>query len=228
MLNLHVLFTGRKRSLQRLCFYRCLSVHKGGGHARLLGGMRGCSGGGVCVVARGACVVALGGHVWLLWGGGVCGCSRGACVVALGGGMHGCSGGGMCGCSRGGMRGCSGGHVWLLWGGMHGCSGGCMVLLGGMRGCSGGACVVALGGVHGCSGGMRGCSRGGAWFFQGGVRVFFHEIRSMSGRYVSYWNAFLFLRNSAIENNDQKAIFNCQTRNDLLKALNLFGYPNNE
>ena len=39
---------------------------------------------------------------------------------------------------------------------------------------------------------------------------------------------FLFLRNSAIENNDQKAIFNCQTRNDLLKALNLFGYPNNE
>ena len=50
---------------------------------------------------------------------------------------------------------------------------------GGMRGCSGGACVVA-------PGGMRGCSRGG------GVRGFFHEIRSMSGRYASYWNAFLF------------------------------------
>ena len=26
----------------------------------------------------------------------------------------------------------------------------------------------------------------------GGVRGFFDEIRSMSGRYASYWNAFLF------------------------------------
>ena len=39
----------------------CHSVHRGG--------MRGCSGG--------ACVVALGGHAWLL--------QEGACVVALGG-----------------------------------------------------------------------------------------------------------------------------------------------
>ena len=59
--------TAHKRSLRRLCFYRCLSVHRGG--------MRGCSG-GACVVARGACMVALGGHAWLLWGG-MCGCSRG-------------------------------------------------------------------------------------------------------------------------------------------------------
>ena len=44
------------------------------GHAWLLGGVHGCSGG--CMVARGACMVALGG-----------------CVVALGG-MSGCSGGG--------------------------------------------------------------------------------------------------------------------------------------
>ena len=71
--------------------------------------MRGCS--------RGACMVALGGHVWLLWG---------ACMVALGG------------------------HAWLLGGGMRGCSG------------------------H--------------------VRGFFDEIRSMSGRYASYWNAFLFFK----------------------------------
>ena len=42
----------------------------------------------------------------------------------------------------------------------------------------GGACVVA-GGVRGCSGG------------RGGMRGFFDEIRSMSGRYASYWNAFL-------------------------------------
>ena len=48
-----------------------------------------------------ACMVALGGHAWLLWGG-MCGCSGGACMVAPGG-MHGCSGG---------MHGCLGGHVW--------------------------------------------------------------------------------------------------------------------
>ena len=127
--------TARKRSLRRLCFYRCLSVH--GGRAWLLqwGGMHGCSGGcawlppggWVCVVApRGACMVAP--------RGGMRGCSRGACVVAPGGGVH--------GCSRGSVHGSSqGGHVWLLPGG----------------------------GMHG----------------------FFHEIRSMSGRYASYWNAFL-------------------------------------
>ena len=75
---------------------------------------------------------------------------------------------------RGGMHGCSGGggHVWLLLGGMCGCSGGaCVVALGG-------ACVVALGGMRGCSG-------------KGGVHGFFNEIRSMSRRYASYWNAFL-------------------------------------
>ena len=47
---------------------------------------------GVCLSTGGGCVVAPGGHAWLLWGG-MCGCSRGACVVALGG------------------------HAWLLWGG---------------------------------------------------------------------------------------------------------------
>ena len=78
-----------------------------------------------------------------------------------------------------------------------------MVALGGR-----GACVVALGGhawllgghawllrgvcVVAPRGGMRGCSQGGhAWLLQGGVRGFFDEIRSMSGRYASYWNAFL-------------------------------------
>ena len=61
----------------------------------------------------------------------------------------------------GGMRGC-GGHVWLL-GGMCGCREG-------MHGC-GGACMVAGGMVVACIG--------------------YDEIRSMSGRYTSYWNAFL-------------------------------------
>ena len=62
----------------------------------------------------------------------------------------------------------------------------------------GGACVVAglgdgrawlLGGMHGCGGhvwlwgGMRDC--------RGGACVGYDEIRSMSGQYTSYWNAFL-------------------------------------
>ena len=147
--------TARKRSLRRLCFYRCLSVHRGG----------------------------------------MCGCSWGACVVAPGGGMRGCSGGcvwllpGGCAWLLGGRAWLLlGGHAWLLPGGHAwllpgGCAwllrGACMVApRGGMRGCS-------LGGMRGCSGGgMRGCS----WW----LHVFFDEIRSMSGRYASYWNAFVF------------------------------------
>ena len=108
--------------------------------------MRGCSRGGMHGRSRGACVVAAGGHAWLLWGG-MCGCSGGAFMVALGGG-----------------------HAWLLWGGMCVCSGGHAWLL------LGGCAWLLRGGMHGCS--------------QGGMRGFFNEIRSMSGRYASYWNAF--------------------------------------
>ena len=70
------------------------------------GGMHGCS--------WGACMVAPGGHAWLLLGG--------ACMVALGGhawllqgrawllrGWH-------LGCSRGHAWLLQGGHAWLLWG----------------------------------------------------------------------------------------------------------------
>ena len=97
--------------------------------------------------------------------------------------MHGCSGGhalfapgGACVVAPwGGMRGCSrrppwlllGGHAWLLLGGHV------WLLLGGMRGCSWVACMVA----------PRGGMRGIRWDT---------EIRLMSGRYTSYWNAFLF------------------------------------
>ena len=124
------------------------------------------------------------------------------------GGVHGCSWGDMRGCSggacvvaQGGVNGCSRGACVVAPGGMHGCS------WGGMRACSGGACVLAPGGVHGFIwggmqwfylGGMHGFIQGvcmvlfggHAWFFS----VFFgyNEIRSMSGRYASYWNAFLF------------------------------------
>ena len=72
------------------------------------------------------------------------------------------------------------GHVWLLQGGMCGCSGG-------VPGCSqeGGHAWLLWGGHAWLLGGC-GCS-------QGGVCGFFDEIRSMSGRYASYWNAFLFM-----------------------------------
>ena len=81
-----------------------------------------------------------------------------------------------------------GGHAWLLWG----------------------ACMVALGGVHGCSGGHAWLLLGGhAWLLWGecvvawgvcvvllgrGMHGFSDEIRSISGRYASYWNAFLFIK----------------------------------
>ena len=119
----------------------------------------------VILFTGGACVVAPGGHAWLLWGG---------------------------------VRGCSGGHAWLLQGGRAWLlPGGHAWLLGGVRGFIWGACVVLFGGVHGFI-------QGHAWFYLGGVRGFiwggvrgffsffgYNEIRSMSGRYASYWNAFL-------------------------------------
>ena len=115
-----------------------------------------------------------------MWQGGMCG--RGACVT---GAMHG--GGGMCG----------GGHAWQ---GVCMARGACM---------AGGACVA---GGHVWQGCMR--DRGHAW--QGGhvwwgacivggmhgrgvcmawrgVHGRYYEIRSMNGRYTSYWNAFLFV-----------------------------------
>ena len=62
---------------------------------------------------------------------------------------------------------------------MHGCwvvaARGCAWLLGGMHGCEG-ACVTA----------------GGAYMVAGGACIGHDKIRSMSWRYVSYWNAFLF------------------------------------
>ena len=106
------IITARKRSLRRLCFYRCLSVHTGGG----------------------------------------------ACVVLFGG------------------------CAWFYLGGMHGFIWGCVVLF---RGAYvvffGGACMV-FPGVHGFSGGA--CMVFSVFFG-------YNEIRSMSGRYASYWNAFL-------------------------------------
>ena len=66
--------------------------------------------------------------------------------------------------------------------------GACVVAPGGRAWLLPGGCMVAGGGMRGCSqGGMCGCSRGG-------MRGFFDEIRSMSGRYASYWNASLFYR----------------------------------
>ena len=107
---------------------------------------------------------------------------------------------------RGGVRGFReaymvvGGHAWLLWGGVCMVAGGyawllgMCVVVGGMHGCRGcvcgcwGACMVA-GGMCGCWGGMRDC--GGGMCGCQGVCIGYDEIRSMSGWYASYWNAFL-------------------------------------
>ena len=76
-----------------------------------------------------------------------------------------------------------GGHAWLLWGGAW---------LRGVHGFIRGACMVLFGGV--CVVLFRGAC---VVLFRGGVHGFFsfcgyNEIRSISGRYASYWNAFLF------------------------------------
>ena len=158
-------------------------------------GVRGCwggvvAGGHVWLLGEGVCMV---GGVWLLGEGGVHGCG-GACMVARGawfaGGVLGCQG--ACVVARGHAW-LPGGHAWspgacMVVGGMHGCWGACMVagghvwLPGGMHGCQG-VCMVA-GGVHGCWG-------VGVCMVGRGACVGYDEIRSMSGRYASYWNAFL-------------------------------------
>ena len=87
-----------------------------------------------------------------------------------------------------------GGHAWFYSGGVHG------FIQGGMHGfIRGGMCGFIWGGMHGFIWGVHGFIRGGhAWFYSGGMRGFssffgYNEIRSMSGRYASYWNAFLFI-----------------------------------
>ena len=83
LLLLATIFTARKRSLRRLCFYRCLSVHRGGVYVTWLG-RRAWWHGGTCVVAGGGCEWWWGGvgHAWW-WGGGMRG-GRGLCVVVGG------------------------------------------------------------------------------------------------------------------------------------------------
>ena len=129
----------------------------------------------VCPQGGGVCVVAPGGHAWLLWGG-MHGCSGGHVWLLWGvGGMHGCWGacmvapGGACAVALGGCVVAPGGACVVAPGGA------CVVA-------PRGACVVAPGGGHawllpgGCAwllpgghawllpGGMRGCSRGAhAW-----------------------------------------------------------------
>ena len=94
------MFTAHKRSLRRLCFYRCLSVH-GGGACVVTGGMHGDRG---HVWLQGACGCR--GHAWLwgawlwgawlwgawLWGAWLWGCAwlQRACMVV--GGVPGCWG----------------------------------------------------------------------------------------------------------------------------------------
>ena len=157
------------------------SVHRGGVHGCSGGGVHGCTRGGMHGFIRG-CMVLFGGHAWF-YSGGVWFYLGGHAWFYLGG--HAWF--------------YSGGHVWFysgggfIRGGVHGFiqqRGACMVLF------SRGACVVLF---------SRGAcmvlfSRGACMvlFSRGGPHGFFSfsgydEIRSMSGRYASYWNAFLFM-----------------------------------
>ena len=162
-----------------------------------------------------------GGRAWLLPGGSVRGCSGGhawllpgACVVVPGGRAWLLPGGcvffarGVC--------------VVFARGGMHGFSRGvCMVFPRGVCGfCQGGhSWFFRGGGVDGFSpGGMRGFSRGG------GVCVGYDEIRSMSGRYASYWNAFLFCKCYCII---LKIYCNISFWEDMLRNLSSLGYKQN-
>ena len=116
--------------------------------------------------------------------GGMRGFIRRACVVLCGG---------ACVVLWGACVVLSGGHAWFYlgeraWfylGGVHGFIWGACVAL------FGGACVVLCGGACMvlCRGGMHGFIRGGMC----GFFSFFgyNEIRSISGRYACYWNAFL-------------------------------------
>ena len=138
----------------------------------VVGGMHGCRGHawlqGACMVGGwGACVIAVGaymvgGHAWL----------RGHALLWGDVWLWGaCMVAGRCAWLQGAC---------VVMGGIHGCRGACVVVRG-MCGCGGHAW---LWGVHGCrGGGVHGC-----W----GACVGHDDILSMSGRYASYWNAFLF------------------------------------
>ena len=122
-----------------------------------------------------------GGACMVLFGrGGMCGFIWGACMVLFGGACMVLFGGACIVLFGGACVVLFGGHAWFYLGGA------CMVLFGG-------AWVVLFGG-H-------------AWFYLGGACVVlfrgarhgffsfsrYNEIRSMSGRYTSYWNASLFV-----------------------------------
>ena len=102
---------------------------------------------------------------------------------------------------RGGMRGFISGGVWFYLGGPA------WFYLGGHVWFYSGGMWFYLGGrVWFYSGGHAWFS-GGVCGFSGGVRGFFsffgyNEIRSMSGRYTSYWNAFLFQHENIVQEAD--------------------------
>ena len=119
----------------------------------------------------------IGGHAWFYLGG-MHGFIWGACMVLFGGRYAWFYSGGMPGFIWGVCVVLFGGHAWFY--------------LGGMCGFIWGACMVLLGGMLGFIRGVCGFIGGRACFF----RFFrYNEIRSMSGWYAFYWNAFLFVFN---------------------------------
>ena len=114
--------------------------------------------------------------------------SQGACVVV---GGHACLPGGMHVC-QGGMHACQG--VCIVAEEVHGLWGACMVAGGSICGLG----PWLRGGHMWLPGDMRVWLPGGAWLLgelRGcrGACVGNDEIRSMSRRYASYWNAFFLV-----------------------------------
>ena len=161
---------------------------------------------GKVIFSQASVILSTGGCAWPgghACPGGVCGwviCGWGVCIArdvhAWGcvcpGGVHAwevCVPGGHVCLGRhaclGGMHGQ--GHAWP--GGMHGCRGhawpGCVC---GWGACMAGACIM---GGHAWGGGM--CDTHAP-----ACRYCGYGIRSMSGRYASYWNAFLFSNSKQI------------------------------
>ena len=98
-----------------------------------------------------------------------------------------------------------GGRVWLLGGCVVAQGGHTWFYSGGMRGFIRGHVWFYSGGMRGFIWGVHGFIWGCVWFYLGACVVLFggvcmvfsvffgyNEIRSMSGRYASYWNALLF------------------------------------
>ena len=74
-----------------------------------------------------------------------------------------------------------------------------------------GGCVVGPGARVVAQGGMHGCSWGACMVFPRGACIGYNKIRSMSGQYASYWNAFLLRLCKDIHSNIKSPLVTTKT-----------------